>query len=192
MTGLWETIDSFAAAKITDTLRHLQDQLQQWLECLPAALQFNIPPESWPAPEETELIKLMRERYVEVCELLCRGYLYICLHGGTRLTQDQMQIYGAQASAGLRLSIYRIRTEMPFFRHAGSWMACRVRFNQALCLIAAARGKELGVASAVYVDVPLDWRECVGLVQERLEIWSDQGGGIPEMAQIVRWLVSGE
>jgi hypothetical protein len=187
--GLSSTIDSVSASQVTDTLHQLEDQLQQWLECLPPALYFNVPPDSWPAPDETELIKLMRERYVEVRELLCRAYLYLCLHGGKRLTQAQMQMYGAEASAGLRLSIYRIRTEKPFYRHAGSWIACRVRFTQALCLIAAARGKENGVESALYVDVPSDWLECVNMVQERLETWSDQGGGIAEMASLIKWLV---
>ncbi|KAH7322572.1 hypothetical protein B0I35DRAFT_184175 [Stachybotrys elegans] len=180
--GLFATIDSVSAAQVTDTLHQLEDQLQQWLECLPPTLRFNIPPDSWPAPDETELIKLMRERYVEVRELLCRAYLYLCLHGGQRLTQGQMQMYGAEASAGLRLSTYRIRTEKPFYRHAGSWIACRVRFTQALCLIAAARGKDNGVESALYVEVPPDWLECVNMVQERLETWSDQGG------ELRRWL----
>ncbi|KIX04790.1 uncharacterized protein Z518_05661 [Rhinocladiella mackenziei CBS 650.93] len=147
------------------------------------------PPDSWPPPDEPELVKLVRERYVEVRELLCRAYLYMCLHGGTRLTRSQAEAYGARASAGLRLSVYRIQTENPFFRHPGSWGACRVRFNQALCLIAAARGKDLGAESAAYVVVPSTWRECVSMVQDRLETWSDQGGGIAELGMLLDWLV---
>lgn len=150
---------------------------------------FNIPPDSWPQLDEPQLVKLMRERYVEVRELLFRAFLYMCLHGGNRLTHEQARAYGAKASAGLRLSVYRVQAEKPFFRHSGSWIACRVRFNQALCLIAAARGQELGLQSAAYIVVPPTWRECVGMVQDRLETWKDQGAGISELAHLLSWLV---
>ncbi|KAL7894290.1 hypothetical protein HDV63DRAFT_396774 [Trichoderma sp. SZMC 28014] len=183
------TVDSHTASQLADTLQKLEGQLQQWLDCLPSALQFNIPPDSRPPPDEPELVKLMRERYAEVRELLCRAYLYMCLHGGMRLTRSQAETFGAHASLGLRLSIYRIQTENPFFRHPGSWGACRVRFNHALCLIAAYRGKQAGIESAAHVVVPPLWRECVGLVQERLHVWSDQGGGIRELGTILDWLL---
>lgn len=130
----------------------------------------------------------MRERYVEVRELLSRAFLYICLHAGSRLTPVQARNYGLKASAGLRLSVYRIKTEKPFFRHAGSWIACRVRFNQALCLFAAVRSKELRLDSAAFVKVPPNWWECVQAVQKRLETWSDQGAGTEELATLLRWL----
>jgi hypothetical protein len=116
--------------------------------------------------------------------------LYICLHGGSRLTTDQVRHFGAEATTGLRFNIYRVRTEKPFWRHGGSWIACRVRFNHALCLIAAARGKELGIASTLCLDLPPDWLECVSLAQQRLRVWSDQGGGIAEMAGLLDWLMS--
>ncbi|KKP04309.1 hypothetical protein THAR02_03586 [Trichoderma harzianum] len=188
-TVLSPNIDSLTASQLADTLQKLEGQLQQWLDCLPPALRFHIPPDSRPSPDEPELVKLMRERYAEVRELLCRAYLYMCLHGGMRLTRSQVETFGAHASLGLRLSIYRIQTENAFFRHPGSWGACRVRFNHALCLIAAFRGKQAGVESAAHVVVPPLWRECVGMVQERLETWGDQGGGIREMAVLLDWLL---
>lgn len=188
-TMLSPTVDSHTASQLADTLQKLEGQLQQWLDCLPSALQFIIPPDSRPPLDEPELVKLMRERYAEVRELLCRAYLYMCLHGGMRLTRSQAETFGAHASLGLRLSIYRIQTENPFFRHPGSWGACRVRFNHALCLIAAYRGKEAGIESAAHIVVPPLWRECVGLVQERLHVWSDQGGGIRELGTILDWLL---
>lgn len=188
-TMLSPTIDSLTAAQLADTLQKLEGQLQQWLDCLPPALRFHIPPDSRPPPDEPELVKLMRERYAEVRELLCRAYLYMCLHGGMRLTRSQAETFGAHASLGLRLSVYRIQTENPFFRHPGSWGACRVRFNHALSLIAAFRGKQAGVESAAHVIVPPMWRECVDMVQERLETWGDQGGGIRELAVLLDWLM---
>jgi hypothetical protein len=188
-TILSSTIDSLTASQLADTLQKLEGQLQQWLDCLPPALRFHIPPDSRPPLDEPELVKLMRERYAEVRELLCRAYLYMCLHGGMRLTRSQAETFGAHASLGLKLSVYRIQTENPFFRHPGSWGACRVRFNHALCLIAAFRGKQAGMESAAHVVVPSMWRECVGLVQERLEIWSDQGGGIKELGMVLNWLM---
>ncbi|KAL7816114.1 hypothetical protein V8C44DRAFT_324015 [Trichoderma aethiopicum] len=187
-TVLSPTIDSLTAAQLAETLQKLEGQLQQWLDCLPPALRFHIPPETHPSPDEPELVKLMRERYAEVRELLCRAYLYMCLHGGMRLTRSQAETFGAHASLGLRLSVYRIQTENPFFRHPGSWGACRVRFNHALCLIAAHRGKQAGVESAAHVLVPPMWRECVDTVQERLETWADQGGGIRELGVLLDWL----
>jgi hypothetical protein len=192
VTGLSRGVDSVSAARITETLRHLRVDLQQWLDCRPPALQFNVPPNAWPEPVENELTKLMRERYVEVSELMHRAYLYICLHGGTRLSPGQMHEFGAEASAGLRMNVYRIRTEKPFWRHAGSWISSRVRFNHALCLLAAARGKDMGIASMAYVELPPDWFECVSLVQERLAVWSDQGGGIMEMAGLLDWIMNGK
>jgi hypothetical protein len=188
-TLLSPTMDSSTATDLADTLQKLEHQLQQWLDCLPPALRFRVPPDTWPPPNEPELIKLVRERYVEVRELLCRAYLYMCLHGGKRLTPSQAETFGAHASAGLRLSVYRIQTENPFFRHPGSWGACRVRFNHALCLIAATRGKSAGSESAAYIVVPPGWRECVNMVQHRLETWSDQGAGIGELSMLLTWLV---
>lgn len=188
-TMLSPTIDSPTATRLGDTLQNLENQLQQWLECLPPALRFNLPPDAFPSPDESELVKLVRERYVEVREILCRAYLYMCLHGGTRLTPSQIESFGARASAGLRLSVYRIQTEVPFFRHPGSWGACRVRFNHALCLIAAVRGTELNVESAACVVVPPLWRECVSMVEDRLQAWSNEGAGISEMGVILDWLV---
>lgn len=181
-------IDSRTARQFAETFKPLEYQLQQWLECLPPCLQFSLPPDSLPPADEPELVKLMRERYVEVRELLSRAFLYICLHAGSRLTPAQARTYGAKASAGLRLSVYRIKTEKPFFRHAGSWIACRVRFNQALCLLAAVRGKELRLDSAAFVNIPPNWWECVQAVKRRLETWSDQGGGTEELATLLRWL----
>ncbi|RFU76503.1 tpa, zn2cys6 transcription factor [Trichoderma arundinaceum] len=186
-TVLSSTIDSLTASQFADTLQKLEGQLQQWLDCLPPALRFRIPPDSLPSPDEPELVKLMRERYAEVRELLCRAYLYMCLHGGMRLTRSQAETFGAHASMGLKLSIYRIQTENPFFRHPGSWGASRVRFNHALCLIAAFRGKQAGIESAAHVIIPPMWRECVNMVQKRLEVWSDQGGGIRELATLLDW-----
>ena len=188
-TTLSQNIDSLTATRLADTLHELEGQLQRWLECLPPTLRFHVPPDTWPAADEPELVKLMRERYVETRELLYRVFLYICLHGGTRLTHTQAKTYGAKASAGLCLSVYRVQTEKPFFRHAGSWIGCRVRFNQALCLLAAVRGKEMGMESAAYIVVPPTWRECVGLVRDRLETWSDQGGGVAELAMLLNWLL---
>ena len=187
-TRLSPDINSSTAGQVADSFQQLEYQLQQWLECLPPSLRFSPPPDSLPLPDEPELVKLMRERYVEVRELLSRAFLYICLHGGSRLTQVQARAYGAKASAGLRLSVYRIKTEKPFFRHAGSWIACRVRFNQALCLFAAVRSKELRIDSALHVRVPSNWWECVKKVQDRLETWSDQGGGTAELATLLKWL----
>ena len=189
-TQLSPTMDSFAAAGVAETFYRLELQLEQWLECLPPALFFNVPPDSWPAPDEPMLVKLMRERYVEVRELLFRAFLYMCLHVGTRLTRDQAKTYGAKASAGLKLSVYRIQAEKPFFRHSGSWIGCRVRFNQALCLIAAVRGKELGLQSAAYIVVPPTWRTCLSMVQDRLETWKDQGAGVPELSALLNWLMN--
>lgn len=188
-TQLTPDIDTSTATRLAESLHRLEDQLQQWLECLPPALRFNLPPDLLPPPHEPELVKLMRERYVEAREFLYRVFLYICLHGGDRLTHRQTVAYGARASAGLRLSVYRIQTERPFFRHMGSWIACRVRFNQALCLVAAARGQEQGLESARDVVVPPMWRECVGAVRDRLQIWSDQGAGVPELTKLLNSLL---
>lgn len=181
-------IDASTASQLADTFQQLELQLQQWLECLPPSLRFSPPPDSLPPQNEPELVKLMRERYVEVRELLCRAFLYICIHGGSRFTPGQARAYGAKATAGLRLSVYRIQTEKPFFRHAGSWIACRVRFNQALCLLAAVRSKELRTESATFVKIPRDWWDCVQAVRDRLETWSDQGGGVPELVTLLKWL----
>lgn len=71
----------------------------------------------------------------------------------------------------------------------GSWIACRVRCNQALCLVAAARGRERGLASAQGVTVPPAWRECVGAVRDRLAVWADQGAGVPELVVLLDWLL---
>ncbi|EED17953.1 conserved hypothetical protein [Talaromyces stipitatus ATCC 10500] len=182
-------IDCATASILTEALSKLENQLEQWLECLPPVLQFNRPLESLPPPNEPELVKLVRERYVEVRELLCRAHLYLCLHCGTTLGREQARLYGAKASEGLALSIYRIRTEIPFFRHPGSWGACRVRFNQSLCLIAAFRGKINGISSAENIVVPPAWADCVRVVIERLEVWSEEGGGIRELAGLLRWLM---
>ncbi|KAJ5984749.1 hypothetical protein N7522_011945 [Penicillium canescens] len=65
---------------LAETLTQLEGQLQQWVDCLPHTLRFNMPLESAPGPKEGELMKLSRERYVEVRELLCRAYLYLCIH----------------------------------------------------------------------------------------------------------------
>lgn len=188
-TILSPEIDSNTASNFAATLQNLDGQLQQWLDCLPAVLRFNVPPDTLPVPDEPELVKLMRERYVEVREHICRAYLYMCLHGGGRLTRAQAEEYGAHASAGLRLSIYRIETEVPYFRHPGSWGACRVRFNHALCLIAAYCGTQTNLESASHVVVPPTWRECVGKVQGRLESWGDQGGGIRQLGLLLHWLM---
>lgn len=190
-TLLSPNIDAPNASRLADTLQNLEEQLQQWLECLPPSLRFNIPPETFPSPDESELVKLVRERYVEVREILCRAYLYMCLHGGCRLTPSQTEAFGARASAGLRLSVYRIQTEVPFFRHPGSWGACRVRFNHALCLIAAYRGKERGEEAAAFLVVPPLWRKCVSMVQDRLQAWSYEGAGISELCILLDWLVKG-
>ncbi|UKZ74653.1 hypothetical protein TrVFT333_002323 [Trichoderma virens FT-333] len=160
-TVLSPNIDSLTASQLADTLQKLEGQLQQWLDCLPPALRFHIPPESH--PHQTSL--------------------------NSSNSCASAETFGAHASLGLRLSIYRIQTENPFFRHPGSWGACRVRFNHALCLIAAFRGKQAGVESAAHVIVPPLWRECVGMVQERLETWGDQGGGIRELAVLLGWLL---
>ncbi|KAK8130498.1 glycosyl hydrolase [Apiospora kogelbergensis] len=183
-------ISTHQASSIANSINHLEAQLQRWVECVPPGLQFYLPPDSQPPLDEPELVKLLRERYVEVRELLCRVFLYICIHAGGCLTPAQAQAYGAQASAGLQLSIYRIQTERPFFRHVGSWIACRVRFNQALCLIAAVRAKErLDFASAAHIVVPGEWRDCVRTVRDRLEVWKDQGASVPEMVRILDQLI---
>lgn len=163
-------IDSATASILAEKLCKLDYQLEQWLEYLPPVLRFNRPLECLPPPNEPELVKLVRERYVEVRELLCRAHLYLCLHCGTTLNREQARLYGAKASEGLALSVYRIQTENPFFRHPGSWGACRVRFNHSLCLIAAFRGKVNGISSAEYVVVPPAWADSVRVVIERLEV----------------------
>ena len=55
-------IDSPTASQLAETFHQLEGQLQQWLECLPPSLQFRPPPNSLPAQDEPELVKLMRER----------------------------------------------------------------------------------------------------------------------------------
>jgi hypothetical protein len=184
-TRLSPGMSSQAAARLASRLQNFEHQLQQWLQCLPPQLAFPVPPDDLPAPGEIELIKLTRERYVEVHELLCRAYLYMCIHC-TDLSPLQKLEYGYKASLGLRFNVYRVRTERPFFRHTGSWGACRLRFNHALCLLAAVRGRQL--PSMEYVVVPGEWRECVTQVRDRLALWSEQGAGIPELVVLLDWL----
>ncbi|GJN74822.1 glycosyl hydrolase [Purpureocillium lilacinum] len=174
---------------LAETLTQLEGQLQQWVDCLPLTLRFNMPLESAPMLEEGELMKLSRERYVEVRELLCRAYLYLCIH--VPLDPEMTAQYGVKASEALRLAVYRIQNEVPFFRHPGSWGACRVRFNHAACLIAGSRAKLARHPSAEYVRVPPDWAECVRVVIERLKIWGEEGGGIKELSVLLEWLLHG-
>ncbi|CAI6094214.1 unnamed protein product [Clonostachys chloroleuca] len=190
-TKLSPNLDSSGARMVAEKFTQLEEQLQRWLECLPPCLYFNLPPDSLPSEAEPELVKLMRERYVEVRELLCRAFLYICIHDhATQLTIPQMRLYGAKASLGLRLNAYRIETEKPFYRHCGSWIACRVRFNHALCLLAAARAKNLDAESTKYIEIPINWRDYVIKVKDRLDTWSDQGGGIEQLSVTLSWLAS--
>lgn len=96
-----------------------------------------------------------------------------------------------RATESLLLAVYRIQNEVPFFRHPGSWGACRVRFNHALCLIAAFRAKVDEVSSAEYVSLPVSWAGCVRVVIERLTIWGQEGGGIKELSILLSWLMHG-
>ncbi|KAL3460299.1 glycosyl hydrolase family 3 N terminal domain-containing protein [Aspergillus heterothallicus] len=183
------TIDIPTIKQLAGTLCHLEDQLHQWVICLPPALRFNMPLESRPPPQEPEMVKLVRERYVEVRELLCRAYLYLCIH--TSLDRELAAAYGTKATEALLLAVYRIQNEVPFFRHPGSWGACRVRFNHALCLVAAFRAKIDEIPAAEYVSVPVSWAGCVRVVIERLKIWGEEGGGIKELSTLLEWLMHG-
>ncbi|KAL4997910.1 hypothetical protein BDV10DRAFT_79576 [Aspergillus recurvatus] len=183
------SLDIPAIKQLSGTLSHLEDQLHQWVICLPPALRFNMPLESRPPPKEPELVKLVRERYVEVRELLCRAYLYLCIH--TPLDRELAAFYGTKATESLLLAVYRIQNEVPFFRHPGSWGACRVRFNHALCLIAAFRAKTDEIPSAEYVSLPVNWASYVRVVIERLKIWGHEGGGIKELSFLLEWLMHG-
>lgn len=182
-------MDMSAVTRLAGTLSKLEGQLQQWMECLPHTLYFNPPLKSMPALNEPELVKLARERYVEVRELLCRAYLYLCIH--VSLGPELAQSYGPKASEALLLSVYRTQTEVPFFRHPGSWGACRVRFNHALCLIAAFRAKMNCIPSMDFVSIPPAWADCVRAVMERLRIWSEEGAGIKELCILLEWLMHG-
>ncbi|KAL4787305.1 glycosyl hydrolase family 3 N terminal domain-containing protein [Aspergillus varians] len=183
------SLDITSIKQLSGTLSHLEEQLHQWVICLPPALRFNMPLESHPPPNEPELVKLVRERYVEVRELLCRAYLYLCIH--TSLDRDLAALYGTKATESLLLAVYRIQNEVPFFRHPGSWGACRVRFNHALCLIAAFRAKVDDITSAEYVSLPACWAKCVQIVIDRLKIWGQEGGGIKELSILLDWLMHG-
>jgi hypothetical protein len=88
--------------------------------------------------------------------------------------------------------VYRIETENPFFRHSGSWGSCRIRFNHALCLIAAFRAKSNDTNSAAYISLPPTWADSVFSVIERLNIWSEEGAGIRELGLILEWLMEDE
>ncbi|KAJ5174040.1 Glycoside hydrolase superfamily [Penicillium coprophilum] len=182
-------IDLPTMKALAETLAQLEGQLQQWVDCLPHTLRFNMPLESAPGPKEGELMKLSRERYVEVRELLCRAYLYLCIH--VPLDPGMAALYGVKASEALLLAVYRIQTEVPFFRHPGSWGACRVRFNHALCLIAGFRAKLTQRPSAEYMNIPPDWADCVRVVIERLKIWGEEGSGIKELSVLLEWLMHG-
>ncbi|KAJ5566911.1 Glycoside hydrolase superfamily [Penicillium sp. DV-2018c] len=181
-------IDMPTIKVLAETLTQLEGQLQQWVDCLPSTLRFNMPLES-PPGKEGELMKLSRERYVEVRELLCRAYLYLCIH--VPLDKGMAAAYGVKASEALELAVYRIQTEVPFFRHPGSWGACRVRFNHALCLIAGYRTKLAQRPSAEHVSIPPNWADCVRVVIERLKIWGEEGGGIEELSVLLEWLMHG-
>ena len=180
-------IDKPAIEKLTSMLSKLEDQLQQWIDCLPPTLQFYPPLQSQPPPDEHELVRLVRERYVEARELLCRPFLYLCIHAG--IDPGVEELYGKNASEALLLAVYRIQTENPFFRHSGSWGSCRIRFNHALCLVAAFRAKSNGIKSASYISLPVGWADSVRSVIERLKIWSEEGAGIKELSLLLEWLM---
>lgn len=182
-------MDRSTMARLAETLTTLESQLQQWVECLPRTLSFNPALKLMPAPNEPELVKLARERYVEVRGLLCRAYFYLCIH--LPLDPELAQSYGPKASEAMLLSVYRIQTEVPFFRHPGSWGACRVRSNHALCLIAAFRAKMDCIPSMDYVSIPAAWADCVRSVVDRLRIWSEEGAGIKELCILLEWLMHG-
>lgn len=125
--------------KFSQALVKHEHQLQRWVECLPVALQFAMPLRLEPPSEEPELVQLLRERYTQAYELLRRPYLYLCLHA--HLDPELLEISTQRANDCLQLAVYRLRTERPFYRHPGSWGSCRIRFNHALCLVAAAKAK---------------------------------------------------
>jgi hypothetical protein len=173
--------------RLVSALADLEHQLQHWLDCLPPLLSFTPPLISLPTSDEPELVRLVRERYVEARELLCRAFLYLCVH--VPLEREFVETYGQKASESLLLAVYRLETENPFFRHPGSWGSCRIRFNHALCLIAAARAKSQGLQSARHVVLPDEWMPSVRRVLERLKLWSEEGAGIRELSLILEWLM---
>ncbi|KAL6822573.1 hypothetical protein J3E69DRAFT_337485 [Trichoderma sp. SZMC 28015] len=175
---------------LTFTLSKLEGQLQQWIDCLTASLKFSLPLTSQPPADEHELVRLVRERYVEARELLCRPFLYLCIH--VPLEHRLIQPYGKRASEALQLAVYRIQTENPFFRHPGSWGSCRIRFNHALCLIAAIRAKARGVEAAAHINIPPTSVDSIHAVIERLQVWSEEGAGTGELSLLLEWLMQSE
>lgn len=184
------SIDSMAVGRLASELSEMEEQLQHWLECLPPTLQFSPPLVSHPPANEVELVRLVRERYVEARELLCRAHLYLCIH--VPLDSRMVESYGEKASEALRLAVYRIETENPFFRHPGSWGSCRIRFNHALCLIGAARAKAEDINAAAHIAMPENWVEAVEAVVERLKLWGEEGAGIRELSLTLEWLMSSQ
>ncbi|KAL7785440.1 hypothetical protein V8C43DRAFT_317729 [Trichoderma afarasin] len=183
-------VDTPVIEHLTFTLSKLEGQLQQWIDCLPASLKFSLPLTSQPPADEHELVRLVRERYVEARELLCRPFLYLCIH--VPLEHRLIQPYGKRASEALQLAVYRIQTENPFFRHPGSWGSCRIRFNHALCLIAAIRAKARGVEAAAHITIPPTSVDSIHVVIERLQVWSEEGAGTGELSLLLEWLMQSE
>lgn len=73
-------VDTPVIEYLTFILSKLEGQLQQWIDCLPASLKFSLPLTSQPPADEHELVRLVRECYVEARELLCCPFLYLCIH----------------------------------------------------------------------------------------------------------------
>ncbi len=171
--------------KFSQALVKHEHQLQRWVECLPVALQFAMPLRLEPPSEEPELVQLLRERYTQAYELLRRPYLYLCLHA--HLDPELLEISTQRANDCLQLAVYRLRTERPFYRHPGSWGSCRIRFNHALCLVAAAKAKSTCWESARYVELPPTWEGSVRMAIDRLRTWQEEGAGLPELSILLEW-----
>lgn len=185
--SLYQTSSTGDIRSLTDELTKHEDSIQQWYECLRSSLRFALPHELEHPGQEDELVQLIRERYMQALELLRRPYLYLCSH--TQLDDEMRELCTSRANECLRLAAYGLQTEKPFCRHPGSWGSCRMRFNHALCLIAASKAKATGRESARDLELPPSWEGLVRLAIDRLKVWQEEGAGIAELSILLEWLL---
>lgn len=154
----------------------LEEPVLSWKSSLPPAISLGEPDEY-----SRDILRfVLQGRLTYIYEVFTWPFLFALLHGHCHGSlADEL------ATKGLHIHLDRLITNRPgfFYRHHGTWLMQRSSARSACLLLAAARTLSSNA-------LPFGWAENVWATIEMLEYWRYSPGGLGEIADFMRNVMS--
>ncbi|KAM0720454.1 hypothetical protein Q7P37_004590 [Cladosporium fusiforme] len=162
-----------------------EEQLESWLFSLPETLHFFDLSSTRVSADEHRCA--LRQRYVHICTLMYRPFLYLTIQHSDKLPPALAEKVLSLAYRGIGASFLMSDGIGMHHRYEGTWYACRLSGVQILIVAAAKRAGLLETARFQETGyTQFDWERSLIVNKHMLDYWAQESADVAALRDEIR------